>query len=250
MTARALQPLADPVRHPRHLEHVLGGAVRVVEGAAVVVGRLHQARSEKPPSTISVWPRIISAAGEQRNATASAMSSGRTSRPAGLSRAEAEHLVLVREVLERAGVDDAARDAVGADPARGQLDGEVADQRLERGLRGADERVVLEHALRAEARDPDDRGARRICGATDAGQRQQRAGVRGHRPVPVLVLGLERGPDHAGGGVVDEHVERRRARRPPRARGRRRCCRGPAPARRRAPRSSSAVSSAAWSERR
>ena len=32
--------------------------------------------SEKPPSTISVWPRIISASGEQRNATAPAMSSG------------------------------------------------------------------------------------------------------------------------------------------------------------------------------
>src|SRR4029079_12373770 len=86
MAACALEPLADAVRHPGHLEHLLGGAVRGVEGAAVVVGRLHQALSEKPPSTISVWPRIISAAGEQRNATASAMSSGRTSLPAGLSR--------------------------------------------------------------------------------------------------------------------------------------------------------------------
>ena len=35
-----------------------------------------QARSEKPPSTTSIWPRIMSASGEQRNATAPAMSSG------------------------------------------------------------------------------------------------------------------------------------------------------------------------------
>src|SRR4051794_36798998 len=43
-----------------------------------------QARSEKPPSTISVWPRTISASGEQRKATAAATSSGSTSRPAAV----------------------------------------------------------------------------------------------------------------------------------------------------------------------
>ena len=37
---------------------------------------------------------------------------------------------------------------------------------------------------------------------------QQRPRVRVQRPVPVLVLGLQRRLDHAGGCVVDEHVER------------------------------------------
>ena len=65
------------------------------------------------------------------------------------------------------------------------------------------------------------------------------------RPVPVLVLGLERRPDHAGGGVVDDdgvRPVRRELRRPPAATRR---CRGRAPARRPAARSSSAASSAA-----
>ena len=38
----------------------------------------------------------------------------------------AEHLVLVREVVERAGIDDAAGDRVRTDPARCELDGEIA----------------------------------------------------------------------------------------------------------------------------
>ena len=37
-----------------------------------------------------------------------------------------------------------------------------------------------------------------------AREREQRAGVRVHRPVPVLVLCLERGTDHAGGRVVHD----------------------------------------------
>ena len=47
-----------------------------------------------------------------------------------------------------------------------------------------------------------------ICGATTAGEAEQGARVRAVRPVPVLVLGLERGPVHPGRGVVDERVER------------------------------------------
>ena len=87
------------------------------------------------------------------------MSSGSTRRPAGVRSRRAEHLLLVREVLERAGLDDAARHGVDADPARRELDAEVAHDRLERRLRRPDEHVVLEHALRAEARDRDDRRA-------------------------------------------------------------------------------------------
>ena len=41
-------------------------------------------RSENPPSTTTVCPRIISAPGEHRKATASAMSSASTMRPAGV----------------------------------------------------------------------------------------------------------------------------------------------------------------------
>ncbi len=39
-------------------------------------------------------------------------------------------------------------------------------------------------------------------------EREQRARVGAVRPVPVLVLGLERGADDPGGGVVHEHVDR------------------------------------------
>ena len=86
------------------------------------------------------------------------------------------------------------RDRVDADAARRELDGEVADERLERGLRRADERVVLEHADRAEARDRRRSTSRRgIAGAAARVEREQRARVRVERPVPVLVLGLERG---------------------------------------------------------
>ena len=41
-----------------------------------------------------------------------------------------------------------------------------------------------------------------------AGEREQRARVRVMRPVPVLVLGLERGADDAGRRVVDERAQR------------------------------------------
>src|SRR5215207_4325828 len=64
-----------------------------------------------------------------------------------------QHLLPVGEVLEGAGLDDAARNGVDADPARRELDAEVAHDSLERRLRRADEDVVLEHALGAEARD-------------------------------------------------------------------------------------------------
>ena len=47
-----------------------------------------------------------------------------------------------------------------------------------------------------------------IEGAAARVEREERARVRGERPVPVLVLGLERGADDAGRRGVDEHVER------------------------------------------
>ena len=178
------------------------------------------------------------------------MSSGVTSRPAGLRSAGPEHLLAVREVLERARLDDAARDGVDPDSAWCELDGEVADERLERRLRGADQRVVLEHALRAEARDADDRravvhlSARRRARARAARARWPRASSPSACP-------RSRAP---GGSRPWRRCGRARradrAPRPARARGRRRRCRGRAPAPRRSARSSSAVASAAASERR
>src|SRR3977135_1795070 len=97
-----------------------------------------------------VCPQTIAASGEQRNETAEAMSSGTTRRPAGVRSTEpsisalfgkgsgaagapgrrplarAEHLVVVRKVVERARVDDTARDGIRADPARRKLDCEIA----------------------------------------------------------------------------------------------------------------------------
>ena len=61
----------------------------------------------------------------------------------------AQHLLAVREVLERAGLHDAARHGVDADPRR-ELHPEVAHERFERRLRRADEHVVVEHTLRTE----------------------------------------------------------------------------------------------------
>ena len=52
----------------------------------------------------------------------------------------------------------------------------------------------------------DDPGA--IEGTATRASESKRSGVRVERPVPVLVLGLERWADDARGGVVDERVER------------------------------------------
>ena len=49
---------------------------------------------------------------------------------------------LFGEVLERAGLDDAGGDALTRDTARGEFDGEVADELLGRRLRHADERQL------------------------------------------------------------------------------------------------------------
>ena len=75
-----------------------------------------QATSENPPSTTSTWPRTISASGraQERDRGGDVV---RLDEAAGRVRGAApEHLVAVREVLERAGLDDARRDGVDADP--------------------------------------------------------------------------------------------------------------------------------------
>ena len=174
----------------------------------MILGAL-QAGSEKPPSTISVWPRTISASGELRNATAPAMSSGVTMRPAALRSPSREHLLPVREMVEGARVDDAARDGVDADPRRPELDGEVAHERLERGLRGADEGVVLRAPgtePRLEIATTDEPAG--IAGAiTRVSARSERAFAFSVQS-QCLSSVSSAGPDHARRRVVDEDVER------------------------------------------
>src|SRR5581483_3930948 len=72
---------------PAPRERLAPPRVYLVPGTPVRLDEVaHRAtRREKPPSTTIVWPRIMSASGEQRNATAPAMSSGATSFPTGFA---------------------------------------------------------------------------------------------------------------------------------------------------------------------
>ena len=174
-------------------------------------------------------PRPASRGTRPRPAT----SSGSTRRPTGWRRpprASAHRW----EVVERARLDDPARTALTRIPrgrARRRGSGRATRARPSTSRRGCSSRA----RAGAEARDRDDRRPAGIDGAAARVEREQGARVRRERPVPVLVLGLERRADHAGRGVVDERVERAERgdllRRAPRRR-----CRGRAPARRRAPR--------------
>ncbi len=177
--SRSATPCACSSRGGRAVCAARQGFMRRV----IVVRRL------QPPSTTTVRPRIISALGEQRNVTSS-----RRPRPRRDGRPDcAAHLGIapVREVLERARLDHSGRDGVDADSARRELDGEVANERFERGLRRADEPVVVEDAYRAEARDPEDRRSAGIEGARP-GEREQRPRVRRHVH-PSACPRLERG---------------------------------------------------------
>ena len=171
--------------------------------------RLGYARSEKPPSTISVCPRTISASAraEERDRSRDVVRGDEA--PHRVRGAGGEHLLTVREVIEGARLDDAARHGVDPDPAGRELDRQVADERLERRLRGPDQGVVLEHALRAERRDRDDRRARRASAApspapAEAGPARSRSCVQSQCLSEVSSAGR----NDAGGRVVDEHVER------------------------------------------
>src|SRR5919106_5657524 len=71
-----------------------------------------------------------------------------------------EHRLPVGKVGERARLDQTGRDRVDADVSFGELDGEVADEGLERRLGDSDKHVVVQYTLRAEARRGDDGAAR------------------------------------------------------------------------------------------
>ena len=113
---------------------------------------------------------------------------------------------------------------------RGELDGEVADERLERRLRRADERVVLEHALRAERRDRDDRRAvrhlrrrppgraaaarARSCSSSSPSASSSASSAGLLTPLAALCTSTSSGPsaatsaEHAVGGDVAAHERR------------------------------------------
>ena len=120
-----------------------------------------RSRRRRPASDRAPSPHPL----EQRNATAPAMSSGATRRPTGFAAAGGEHLLTVREVIEGARLDDAARHGVDPDAARRELDRQVADERFERRLRGLRSGSSSRAALRPERRDRDDRRARAASAA-------------------------------------------------------------------------------------
>ena len=65
----------------------------VVERAPVEVGRFHQAGSEKPPSTMSVWPHTIAASAEQRKRHRACDVVGLDEPARGRALGRAEHLL-------------------------------------------------------------------------------------------------------------------------------------------------------------
>ena len=120
-----------------------------------------------------------------------------------------DDLLEVRERARDVAVDQRARRRVDADVQRRELDGEVPRQRLERGLRRADDDVVRRHEVGADRRDVDDAAA-----ASLLHQRRRGAGA----PEAALDVGVEasartpprrrpRRDQPAGRGVVDEDVE-------------------------------------------
>ena len=193
-------------------------AVALVPRCPVLLSRPHlgvsqiraHTTSEKPPSTTSgLAADHLGARASRGRRRRRRRRRGSTSRPAGV-RAR-----LPASICSRFGKWSSApvsttppETALTRIPRGRELDREVADERLERRLRRADEDVVLEHARRAEARDRDDRRAGRHLRRGRPGEREERARVRGERPVEVLVGGLERRADDAGRGAVDERVER------------------------------------------
>jgi len=74
------------------------------------------------------------------------MSSGSTSRPGRRTLRRTQHLLLVREMLERAGFDDASDTALSGSAARARR--RDSERRIRAAaLRGPDENVVVEHSL-------------------------------------------------------------------------------------------------------
>ena len=129
-------------------------------------------------------------------------------RPAGSASAPARPSAPGWEVVESAGLDDTAGDGVDTDAAARELDREVTHQRLQRRLRRPDQDVVLEHPEGAETEIATIEDPSGIVGADSPCDREERLGVGVHRPVPVLVLGLERRADDPRRGAVDEDVPR------------------------------------------
>ncbi|AHI75850.1 hypothetical protein BTQ_3262 [Burkholderia thailandensis 2002721723] len=106
-------------------------------------------------------------------------------------------------------VDQRRRRAVHANAEARVLDGQVACQRFERGLRGADDEIVRRHERRAHRRNVDDRATARARhqprGAARAPERALQ--IRVERAVEVRGLDVVHGQQRARGRVVHENVE-------------------------------------------
>src|SRR5881296_691139 len=118
-----------------------------------------------------------------------------------------ERLRAVGNHVPDVGLDGAGRDRVHGDPLPTELDGEIAGERLERGLRDPDRDIAGDHALAPEARERDDPPAGRHERRGFLGEEEERARVGREHPVPLLRRQLEAVLEHTRGGVADEDVE-------------------------------------------
>ncbi len=167
------------------------------------------AHSRSPPLTASTAPVMKAAAGEQRNATGPATSSGLAQPAERRGRQQALALLVAQDVGE-ARAHEPGGDGVDAHARRPRLAREGAHQAGDAGLRGG---VV---GLPGVALGSDDRGDGDHAAAPAAGHARDRGAGGGHGPAEVDVDGLaprlaghpHRGavPRHAG--VRDHRVER------------------------------------------
>ncbi len=123
--------------------------------------------------------------------------------------ARALRVVRIGKLRGDVAVDQRRRCGVHANVARRIFDGEIARQRFERGLRGADHQIVRRHERRADRRHVDDRAAARALDqrgrAACAPERALQ--VRVERAVEMLGADRVDAEQRTRRRVVDEHVE-------------------------------------------
>src|SRR3989441_11530968 len=116
-----------------------------------------------------------------------------------LFRSRADRLERLRAVgnhVPDVGPAGRGRDRVHGDPLPTELDGEIAGERLERGLRHPDRDIAGDDALAPEARERDDPPAGRHERRGFLGEEEERARVGREDPVPLLRRQLEAVLEH------------------------------------------------------
>ena len=196
------RPACDAPR-PRHAGSGLDGSI---DPPNRTPSQIFQAGKRSRRRRRSSGRRSSSSAAHRGTGPRRRCRSPRPSGPPACGACVVEHLLPVREVLERLGLDDPARHGVHADPAAGRARPRGSG-RPTRAPPSTSRRARSSRArATSQARDPTIAApvaltARRRARATAARGRSR------SRPVPVLVLGLERGPDDAGRRAVHERVQ-------------------------------------------